>query len=102
MANKDFYDGLPKEDQKLIQDAADYAFEEIIVHINGLADKSLGKIKEACDECTFTRLTDEQIEAFKKRAPQVEEKFIEMTGQSGKKLLNQFKEDLKEVQSDKE
>ncbi|PPK53214.1 TRAP transporter substrate-binding protein [Marinobacter persicus] len=102
MANKDFYDGLPEEDQQLIQDAADYAFDEIIVHINGLAEKSLEKIKEASDEVTVTRLNDEQIEAFKARAPQVEDKFIEMTGESGKKLLNQFKEDLKEVQSDKE
>jgi len=44
-------------------------------------------------------LNDEQIKAFKARAPQVEKKFIEMTGQGGKDLLNQFKEDLKDVQS---
>lgn len=49
---------------------------------------------------TVTRLNEEQIEAFKARAPQVEKKFIKMTGKSGKKLLEQFKEDLKEVQSD--
>ncbi|KXS53401.1 MAG: transport protein subunit [Marinobacter sp. T13-3] len=98
MANKDFYDGLPEKDQQLIQDAADYAFEEIIVHIDGLADKALEKIKEASDEVTVTRLNDEQIQRFKERAPQVEDKFIEMTGESGKELLNQFKEDLKEVQ----
>ncbi|MDF0750800.1 TRAP transporter substrate-binding protein DctP [Marinobacter sp. 71-i] len=100
MANKNFYDGLSDEDQKLIQDAADYAFEEIIVHIDGLADEALEKIKAASDEVTVTRLNDEQIEAFKARAPQVEDKFIEMTGESGKELLNQFEEDLKEVQND--
>ncbi len=100
MANKDFYDGLSGEDQKLIQDAADYAFEEIIKHIQGLSERSLEKIKKASDEVTVTRLNDEQIEAFKARAPQVEEKFIEMTGEGGKELLNQFKEDLKEVQND--
>lgn len=101
MANKDFYDGLSDEDQKLIQDAADYAFEEIIKHIQGLSERSLEKIKKASDEVTVTRLTDEQIEAFKARAPQVKEKFLEMTGEDGKELLNQFEEDLKEVQSDK-
>ncbi|MGM0951627.1 MAG: TRAP transporter substrate-binding protein DctP [Pseudomonadota bacterium] len=100
MANKDFYDGLPEEDKKLIQDAADYAFEEIIVHIDGLADEALNKITEASDEVTVTRLNEEQIDAFRARAPQVEEEFIEMTGESGEKLLNQFKEDLKEVQKD--
>lgn len=97
MANKDFYDGLSEEDQKLIQDAADFAFEEIIGHIDGLAEKSLAKIEEASDDVTVTRLNDEQVEAFKARAPQVEEKFIEMTGESGRELLNQFKADLESV-----
>ena len=99
MANKNFYDGLSDEDKKLVEDAADYAFEKIIVHIDGLAEEALEKIQKASDEVTVTRLNDEQIEAFKARAPQVEEKLIEMTGESGKELLNQFKEDLKEVQS---
>jgi TRAP-type C4-dicarboxylate transport system substrate-binding protein len=100
MANQNFYEGLSDEDKKLVQDAADYAFEKIIVHIDGLAERSLEKIKEASDKVTVTRLNEEQIEAFKARAPQVEKKFIKMTGKSGKKLLEQFKEDLKEVQSD--
>ncbi|WP_396589363.1 TRAP transporter substrate-binding protein DctP [Bermanella sp. R86510] len=95
MANKDFYDDLPKKDQQLIQKAANYAFEEIIKHIDGLADKALKKITDASDKVTVTRLTDKQIEAFKERAPQVEKTFIEMTGKSGKKLLDQFKADLK-------
>lgn len=100
MANKDFYDDLPAKDQQLIQEAADYAFEAIIKHIDGLADESLAKIKQASDEVTVTRLTDEQIEGFKARAPQVEKTFIDMTGESGKKLLDQFKEDLQEVTAD--
>jgi TRAP-type C4-dicarboxylate transport system substrate-binding protein len=101
MANLDFYNGLSSEDQKVVQDAADYAFEEIIKHIDGLADDALAKIKKACDKCTVTRLDEEQIDKFQARAPQVKEKYIEMTGESGKELLNQFEEDLKEVQSDK-
>ncbi|NMT63061.1 TRAP transporter substrate-binding protein [Marinobacter orientalis] len=99
MANKDFFDGLPESDQELIRKAADYAYEEIIDHIDGLADEALAKIQEASDEVTVTRLNEEQIQAFRERAPQVEEEFIEMTGESGKELLNQFKEDLKEVQN---
>ena len=98
MANQDFYEGLSDADKKLVQEASDYAFEKIIVHIDGLAEEALAKIQKASDEVTVTRLNDEQIEAFKARAPQVEKKFIEMTGESGKELLNQFKEDLKEVQ----
>ncbi|WP_404367024.1 TRAP transporter substrate-binding protein DctP [Marinobacter sp.] len=98
MANQDFFEGLSDEDKKLVRDASDYAFEEIIVHINGLADEALQNIMKASDEVTVTRLNEEQIEKFKARAPQVEKKFIEMTGEEGKKLLNQFKKDLEEVQ----
>lgn len=100
MANKNFYDGLSDEDKKLIQDATEYAFEKIVVHIDGLADEALAKIQKASDEVTVTRLNEEQIKAFKDRAPQVEKKFIEMAGQGGEDLLKQFKKDLKDVQSD--
>lgn len=98
MANKRFYDKLPVEDKTLIQDAADYAFEKVAIHITGLAEKALKRIKKNSDEVTVTRLDDSQIEAFRARAPQVEEKFIEMTGSSGKELLQQFKKDLKNLQ----
>ncbi|SHK07484.1 TRAP-type C4-dicarboxylate transport system, substrate-binding protein [Marinobacter antarcticus] len=99
MANQNFYEGLSDADKKLVQDAADYAFEEIIVHIDGLADEALAKIRKASDEVTVTRLTDEQIDVFKARAPQVEKKYVEMAGKSGEKLLNQFKADLEAIQS---
>jgi len=98
MANQNFYNGLSDEDKKLVRDAADYAFEEIIVHIDGLADEALEKIQAASDEVTVTRLTEEQIEAFRARAPQVEERFINMTGERGQELLDQFKADLEAVQ----
>ncbi|WP_344806771.1 TRAP transporter substrate-binding protein DctP [Allohahella marinimesophila] len=97
MANKKFYDGLSDEDKKLIQNAADYAFEEIITHIDGLADEALAKIQKASDKVTVTRLNEEQIELFRARAPQVEKKFIEMTGKSGEALLDQFRKDLAAV-----
>ncbi|MDX1817042.1 MAG: TRAP transporter substrate-binding protein DctP [Marinobacter sp.] len=100
MANQDFYQGLSDKDKQLVQDATDYAFKKILVHIDGLAEEALQKIKDASDKVTITRLTDEQIKAFKARAPQVEKKFIEMTGDSGQKLLDQFKADLKKVQSE--
>ncbi|ATJ81098.1 TRAP transporter substrate-binding protein DctP [Halomonas beimenensis] len=100
MANLDFYQGLSDEDQQLVQDAADAAYDHTIEHIQGLAEESLAKIQEASDEVTVTRLTDEQIQAFKERAPQVEEKFLEMTGEDGAALLEQFKEDLEAVEQD--
>ncbi|EIM74363.1 ectoin/5-hydroxyectoin TRAP transporter large integral membrane protein [Nitratireductor aquibiodomus RA22] len=95
MANKDFYDGLSDEDKKVVQDAADAAFEHILEYQKGLSEESLAKIKEAKPEMTISDLTEEQRAPFKEAAAQVEAKFIEMTGDSGKKILDQMKEDLK-------
>ncbi|MFW6344818.1 MAG: TRAP transporter substrate-binding protein DctP [Halomonas sp.] len=100
MANQDFFDGLSEEEQELVRDASEHAYEIIIEHISGLAEESLAKIQEASDEVTVTRLDEEQIEAFRATAPEVEEEFIEMTGDRGRELLEQFKADLDAVMAD--
>lgn len=102
MANQNFYEGLSEEDKQLVQEASNVAYDHTIEHIQGLADESLAKIQEASDEVTVNRLSEEEIQAFRERAPQVEEAYVEMAGERGEELLNQFKEDLEEVQSDNE
>lgn len=94
MANKDFYDGLSAEDQELIQNAATKAYDYIVDYQKGLAEQELDKIKEAKPEMTVTVLTDEQRACFRDAAKEVEAKFIEMTGDSGKAILEQMKKDL--------
>ncbi|MCA1770037.1 MAG: TRAP transporter substrate-binding protein DctP [Halomonas sp.] len=102
MANQDFFEGLSEGDQQLVLDASNAAYDHTIEHIQGLAEESLDKIMEACDECTVTRLNEEQIAVFKERAPQVEQRFIEITGETGQELLNQFHADLEAVTEDAE
>jgi TRAP-type C4-dicarboxylate transport system substrate-binding protein len=97
MANKDFYDGLPEKEQKLIQKASRVAYDHIVEYQKGLAEQELNKIKEAKPEMTVTVLSEEQRQCFKEAAKEVEEKFIQMTGDSGKEILEQMKEDLKET-----
>lgn len=97
MANQDFYKGLSKKEQKMIKAASDHAFEQVLQHIDGLAESALARIQKASDKVTVTRLNEEQIALFKEKAPAVEKTFIEMTGKSGEKLLKQFKQDLKQV-----
>ncbi|SNY92987.1 tripartite ATP-independent transporter solute receptor, DctP family [Cohaesibacter sp. ES.047] len=97
MANKDFYDGLSDEDKKLVQDAADAAFEYILDYQKGLEKEALDKIKKAKPDMVVTVLSEEQRAPFKKAAAVVEDKFIEMTGESGKAILDQLKADLEAV-----
>ena len=94
MANKDFYDSLPKEEQQLIQEASQVAYDHIVDYQKGLAESELEKIKKAKPKMTVTVLSEEQRQCFKQAAKEVEEKFISMTGESGKAILEQMKKDL--------
>lgn len=94
MANKQFYDGLSAEEQKVVQDAAASAFDYIVGYQKSLADSELDKIKEAKPAMTITVLSDEERACFKNAAAEVEAKFIEMTGEGGKAILDQMKADL--------
>ena len=94
MANKEFYDGLDADGQKLIQNAATVAYDYIVGYQSGLAESELKKITEAKPEMTVTVLSEEQRSCFKAAAKHVEAKYIEMTGDSGKAILAQMKADL--------
>lgn len=97
MANQDFYNGLSSADQQLVQEATAFAFDYINDYVPGLSEDALQAILDASDEVTVTRLTEAEIEAFRARAPQVEEQFLSMTGETGRALLEQFKADLEAV-----
>lgn len=94
MANQDFYNSLSTDDQQLVQQATEFAFEYITEYVPGLSEEMLEKILASSTDVTVTRLTDEERQAFIDRAPRVEQRFIEMTGERGEALLEQFKADL--------
>ncbi|WP_407647735.1 TRAP transporter substrate-binding protein [Halovulum marinum] len=97
MANKDFFDGLSEEDQQVIRNATDVAFEYILEYQSGLQEESLEKIKQAKPEMEINILSEEERQPFMDTAGEVEEAFIEMTGDSGRKILEQMKQDLAAV-----
>ena len=94
MANKDFYDGLSEDDRKAVDAAIDTAFEYILEYQDGLQQASLDKIKELKPEMQINILSEEERKPFMETAGQVEQAFIEMTGESGQKILDQMKADL--------
>lgn len=94
MANKNFYDGLSAEDQQVVRNAAQAAYDHTVVYQQQAAETELAKIMEAKPEMQVTVLTDEQRSCFKEAAAEVEAKFIEMTGDSGAAILDQLKADL--------
>jgi TRAP-type transport system periplasmic protein len=94
LANKNFFDGLSEEDQQLMRDAADAAFEHIIEYQQGLTEESLQLILEAKPEMGVTRLTDEQREPFRQAAQQVREVYLAETGDASAAVLEGFEADI--------
>ncbi|UYN98607.1 MAG: TRAP transporter substrate-binding protein DctP [Devosia sp.] len=97
MANSDFFAGLSPEDQAMIQAAIDAAFDHILEYQQGLHQESIDKVMAAKPDMTVTVLTDEQRQPFMDSAASVEAAFIDMTGDSGKAILDQMKADLAAV-----
>ncbi|MBY5988934.1 TRAP transporter substrate-binding protein DctP [Roseovarius atlanticus] len=98
MANQEFYDGLSEEDQTVIQNAIDVAFDHIIDYQKGLHEESIEKIKEAKPSMQVNTLSEEERQPFIEAGASVEETFLEMTGDGGKQILDQLKADLEAVQ----
>lgn len=94
LANKGFFDGLSEDDQQVVREAADAAFDYIIEYQQGLTEDSLDKILEQKPEMEVTRLTDEQREPFREAAQSVRETYIEMTGDAGAAVLEGLEADL--------
>src|SRR6056297_1367467 len=97
MANQTFYDGLSDEEQQVVQDAIDVAFDHIIDYQKGLHEASIEKIKEAKPDMQVNVLSEEERQSFIEAGEKVEATFLEMTGDSGKKILDQLKADLDSV-----
>jgi TRAP-type C4-dicarboxylate transport system substrate-binding protein len=94
MANQDFYDGLSPEDQELIQNATEAAFDFILDYQEGLHQASIEAIQAADPDVQVNILDEAARQPFMETAGQVEAAFIEMTGDSGQRILEQMRADL--------
>lgn len=94
MANKEFYDGLSEEDQKVVQDAIDVAFEYILDYQEGLTQRSVEEMKAAKPSLTVTTLTPEQRQPFMDTREAVEKTYLEIGGPQAQTILDQMKADL--------
>lgn len=94
MANKDFYDGLSDDDQALIRKAITEATDYILEYQQGLENESIAKIKAAKPGIQFVSLDEDKRAAFREASAPVKAKFVEMTGDSGKAILEQMEADL--------
>lgn len=97
MANKPFYDGLSEADKALVQKATKEALAHIIAYQEGLAAHAKEKIIKAKPDIKFVSLSGADRVAFREAAIKVQAMYVEMTGASGKAVLDQLKADLEEA-----
>ena len=94
IANSDFYNGL-SEDHKAALDSTVEEMVDVIFKIqNEYNQERLETIKNSDNAPEMIRLSDAQREPFRKAAQKVEAKFVEMTGDSGERVLNALKEEI--------
>jgi len=100
VANQDFYEGLSEDRKKMldsvIDDLADYIFDVKVEY----ADARLEKIKKAKPEMKMIELTAEEKEAFKTASMPARDKFIDMTGETGKKVLEALTAEIEKVEKE--
>ncbi len=94
MANKDFYDGLSDDDKALIQKAIDEANDYVLSYQQGLENDSVARIKAARPGVRFVSLDEDKRVLFREASAPVKARFVEMTGDSGKAILEQMEADL--------
>lgn len=99
MANKEFFDGLDASTRSLVEKASEVAFAHTVEFQKMANKRELDKIRKADPSITITRLSAADQKCFRDAAADVEKKFIEMTGASGEKILQQMKEDLKAAEA---
>ena len=86
VVGQNWYNGLSDEKQTILDDSIDEATDYIFERQKEYNKERLEIIKENSD-IEMIHLSEEQRAAFRERAQQVREKFVEMTGESGKKIL---------------
>lgn len=96
--NPNFFESLPADMQKMIIDTVDeirdYSFE-IQAELNGGA---LDKIK-AASNIPIVELTAEERAAFREASKKAYERYGEMVGADGKKILDQLIEEVKVIEA---
>jgi len=94
IANSDFYNGL-SEDHKAALDSTVEEMVDVIFKIqNEYNQERLETIKNSDNAPKMIRLSDAQREPFREAAEKVEAKFVEMTGDSGERVLNALKQEI--------
>ena len=85
-----WYENLAEDKRALLDNAIDDATDYIFDKQRSYNKERLANIKKAKPELEIIELTDEQRDVFRERAQRVRDKYVDMVGPSGKKILDKL------------
>lgn len=103
VANRGFYEGLPEERRKMVDEVTTELADFIFDVKREYAQERLDKIKAAKPDMPMIELTEEERAKFKEAAMDARDVYIEMTGGEGgegEKVLNALTEEIKEIENE--
>ncbi|WP_176442027.1 TRAP transporter substrate-binding protein DctP [Zobellella denitrificans] len=86
----DWFDGLPTERQQLIRDTMTEVTHYMMDEVPRLEQEFLAKILQEKPAMTYISLDEAQRDAFRARAEQTRQKFVQMVGSHGQQVLDGF------------
>ncbi len=100
ITNSDWYLADVTDEQRALLDETIEELTDYIFRVQEEYNQArLEKIKEAKPELKMIELTEEERAAFRDRAQQVREEYVEMVGGDAQEVLNSLEEDLKKAES---
>jgi len=98
VANKQFFDSLSKEQQEVIEKTAKDCIDYIWEVQAKLNHERLEKMLKERPEIQVVKLTEQEREAFKELSGPVIDKYLEMSGETGKAILEQLQKEIAEAE----
>ena len=99
VTNREFFDSLPSERQELVTGVVAELNDYILKVQREFNQERLSLIRRNRPDLEIiTELTPEEREAFRQASQPVREQFIRMTGEDGRKLLEELKQTIKEYE----
>lgn len=98
VGSMDWYQGLSDENKQMLDEVLKEMADYIFTVQDQYNKERLEKIKQAKPDLQMIRLTEEEREPFRQRAMELRDKYVEMTGDSGKQVLDALVEEFKQAE----
>ncbi len=98
ITGNDWFNSLPKERRQMITETFKEVSDWIIDQTPVLEADFLAKIKQDAPDNHYIRLSEQERQAFKTASLKTREKYVDMTGDRGRQILNTFLAEREELE----